>query len=141
MDMKVTKNFGSELVPLRQLDADVPHKMLGVLTEPADLNISQIGELKRKCACWNKKMIASSLTNRQKWMSYSFALRPSLEYCLPVLMLDETIFQDLLKPAFLSMKHALSLSSTSPTSVLFFPKSFGGFGAMNMWVRHLTMAS
>ena len=88
MDTQVTENFGNEQVPLRQLGPNEPHKILGVLTEPADLNAAQIKELKTKCSSWHKKIIASSLTNHQKWMYYSLTLRPSIEYCLPVLMLD-----------------------------------------------------
>lgn len=38
MTIQVTENFGNEQVPLRQLGPDKPHRILGVLTEPADLN-------------------------------------------------------------------------------------------------------
>ena len=65
MTIQVNKNFSDVQVPLRQLNPDTPHKILGVLTEPADTNIAQVRELKEKCSTWNKKMIASALTNRQ----------------------------------------------------------------------------
>ena len=141
MELKVTENFNGEPITLRQLDADTPHKMLGIYTEPADTNTRQILVLRKKCRQWNNRMIRSSLTNRQKWMSYAMALRPALEYCLPAMMLDETTFQSILSPALSSIKHALSLSSKSPTQIIFFPSFYGGFDVRNMWVQHLAVAS
>ena len=69
------------------------------------------------------------------------ALRPALEYCLPAMMLDETTFQSILSPALSSIKHALSLSSKSPTQIIFFPSFYGGFDVRNMWVQHPAVAS
>ena len=86
-------------------------------------------------------MLGSSLTNRQKWMSYSHQLWPALAYPLPAVTFSEKDYRELLRPAFPSIKHGLSLSSKTNNSLLFFPEQYGGFGVHDMWIQHLAAMS
>ena len=139
--LTLAENFSDKQVDLRQLKPDQPYKMLGIRTEPADTNVAQINQMKKKCREWNARMLGSSLTNRQKWLSYSTQLRPALCYPLPAITATHEQLEQVLQQAYPSMKHSLSLPTSSPNKLLTFPCAYGGFGMIDLWLEHLSMMS
>ena len=62
--LEVMENFSNIWTPLKQLDPTEPYKMLGILTEPADLNRDQVTQMSQIAKNWNSRMLGSALTNR-----------------------------------------------------------------------------
>ena len=135
--LNLTENFSETEISLQQLDPSHPYKLLGIHTEPNDTNAAQLVHMQAICKTWNMRMLGSSLANHQKWLSYSSQLQSTLRYPLPAITATERQLKKAFQAAFPSLKHSLSLPSTSPNHLLTFPAMYGGFGVMDIWIEHL----
>ena len=85
---------------------------------------------------WNYSMLGSLLPSELKLLSFKSELLPKLKYPLPALPLGEKDLEKIMKPALVSIKHALGLPRTTENDIIFFPKQYGDFATEDL---HLEM--
>ena len=140
-EIKVTENFGETEHALKQYSPHAPHKMLGVYTDPACMNRSQVKYMRDQAASWNSRMLGSSLPSELKLLSFKSELVPRLKFPLPTSPLTKEDLDGIIKPALPSIKHSLGLARTTATEIIFFPKQYGGLGTVDLHLEMLAQQS
>ena len=141
IEIELDENFNGEPVKLNMYQPNEAHKMLGIYTDPAGTLIEQIEYMCSQSREWNTRMLGSTLSSEEKWLSYRTELCPRLLYPIPALALTIHDCNRIIKPALPSIKHGLGLAKTSPTEVIYFPREYGGYGTIDLHLEKVAEQS
>ena len=135
LSISITENFSTTGSTLRQYAPDKAHKLLGVYTDPSSENVEQINYMTEQATTWARRMRTSTLPARLKLLSFEFEFKPQMRYPLPAVSLTQEQVTEIIKPAMPAMKNAIGIARTTPSSAMFFPSQYGGYGLEDF---HLT---
>ena len=124
MSISLADIFGEKKQQLKHYEADAPHKILGVCTDPACVNREQVTYMANHSKDWNYRMLGSSLPPSLKLLSFKAELLPKLKYPLPASPLRECDLEAIIQPALVSLKHSLGLPKTTESEIIFFPRQY-----------------
>ena len=113
-------------------EPDEAHEMMGIHTDPAGTLIEEIEYMCSQSREWNTRMLGSTLSSEEKWLSFRTELCPRILYPIPALALTIQDCNRKIKPALPSINHGLGLAKTSPTEVIYFPREYGGYGTIDL---------
>ena len=139
--LKLNENFGTVTEELKMYKPEEAHKLLGVLTDPASTTKEQIDYMVSQAKEWNSRLRNAPIPSSLKRLSYTSELIPRLTYPLPAISLTQKECRTIMNHAMPTIKHGLGLSSTTETEILFFPKSFGGYGVLDLHLAQLVEQS
>ena len=131
-DLCFREGFSGDETRLRQLQANEPHKILGIWIEPCGGQGKQIEKMKGSVVSWIARMDAWRVAGHMRMLSYKTSLWPALKYPLGVSQLTEKGAKEVMAPLMPVLKNACGLGSKFSEALLKLPLRYGGYGVHQM---------
>ena len=134
--LKIRDTESQMTYSIKQHKTNVPHRLLGAHLWPDLIFDHQIKISKAQVVFWTTHMRWPILNSKDIRLSLDTHLFPKVSFPLPTLHLTLKTMDSIFQPALKTVKHMLTMTSTTSNKILFLSHSMGGSGVTRLakWV-------
>ena len=135
-ELQICRTFDDIKESIKQLDPDKEHITLGYFIAPSGSNVLTIQHLSTFITDWITEVTKSTLSDKNRFLSYDSVLRPQLQYRLVANSLTFEECGDLFRPVFNVLINASGIQKDMNRILVQASEQFAGLSIKHLYDLH-----